>query len=160
MPGKLQVLNIVVITLQYSLVVLLYYFLYRVVKLAARDLNRLAFDDPDDSVVHDTGGSDADFHSQPRLLVTDDHQELLAQTVFTIADSLTIGRSQHNNIVIDSSFVSHEHACISRVKYNYLLADLNSTNGTLVNGQQVEEEIALVDGDIIQIGAVTLKFER
>jgi hypothetical protein len=160
LPGKLQVLNIVVIALQYSLVVLLYYFLYRVVKLAARDLNRLAFDDLDDSIVNNTGVSDADFSSQPRLVVVDDHQELLSQTFFTIVDSLTIGRSQHNNVVIDSSFVSHEHACISKVKHNYLLADLNSTNGTLVNGQQVEEEIALVDGDIIQIGAVTLKFER
>ena len=160
MPGKLQVFNIIVIALQYSLVVLLYYFLYRVVKLAVRDLNRLAFDDLDDSVVHDTGLSDADFHSQPRLVVIDDHQELLSQTFFTIVDSLTIGRSQKNNVVIDSSFVSHEHACISRMKHNYLLADLNSTNGTIVNGQQLEEEIALVDGDIIQIGAVTLKFER
>jgi len=160
LPGKLQVFNIIVIALQYSLVVLLYYFLYRVVKLAVRDLNRLAFDDLDDSVVHDTGLSDADFHSQPRLVVIDDHQELLSQTFFTIVDSLTIGRSQKNNVVIDSSFVSHEHACISRTKHNYLLADLNSTNGTIVNGQQVEEEIALVDGDIIQIGAVTLKFER
>ena len=160
MPGKLQVFNVIVIALQYSLVVLLYYFLYRVVKLAARDLNRLAFDDLDDSLVHDTGVSTADFHSQPRLVVIDDHQELLSQTFFTIVDSLTIGRSQQNNVVIDSSFVSHEHACISRTKHNYLLADLNSTNGTIVNGQQVEEEIALVDGDIIQIGAVTLKFER
>lgn len=159
MPGKLQVLNLVVIALQYSLVVLLYYFLYRVVKLAVRDLNRLTFDDLD-SVVHDTRVSDAYSPSHPRLVVLDDRQELLSQTFFTIVDNLTIGRSQHNNVVIDSSFVSHEHACISRVKHNYLLADLNSTNGTLVNGQQVEEEIALVDGDILQIGAVTLKFER
>ena len=85
---------------------------------------------------------------------------MLSQTTFTIVDSLTIGRSQHNNVVIDNSFVSHEQACISRLKHNYLLADLNSTNGTLVNGQQIKEEIALADGDIIKIGAVTFKFER
>lgn len=160
MPGKLQVLNIVVITLQYSLVILLYYFLYRVVKLAARDLARLAFDDLDDWVVGDKGKNDAGFPAQPRLVVIDDPQELLSQKDFTIVDSLTIGRSQHNNVVIDNSFVSHEHACISKLKQNYLLADLKSTNGTLVNGQQLEEETALADGDIIQIGAVTLKFER
>ena len=155
MPGKLQVFNMVVIALQYSLVVLLYYFLYRVVKFAARDLSSMAFDDRANGAV-----SDADFNSQPQLVVIDDRQELLSQTVFTIGDSLTIGRSQHNNVVIDNSFVSHEHACISRLKHNYLLADLNSTNGTIVNGQQLKEETALADGDIIQIGAVTLKFER
>jgi hypothetical protein len=160
LPGKLQVFNMVVIALQYSLVVLLYYFLYRVVKLAARDLASLAIADLTEGVVWNKGENAAGFSSPARLVVIDDRQELLPQTLYTIVDSLTIGRSQHNNVVIDNSFVSHEHACISRLKHNYMLADLNSTNGIIVNGQQLEGETALVDGDIIQIGAVTLKFER
>lgn len=160
MPGKLQVFNIAVIALQYSLVILLYYFLYRVVKIAAHDLTSLTFNDLKDSVFHTKEETPSTVSSPPRLVVIDDKQELLSQTVFTIIDSLTIGRSQQNTVVIDNNFVSHEHACISRLKHDYLLADLNSTNGTLVNGQQIEDETALADGDIIQIGAVTLKFER
>lgn len=160
MPGKLQLFSIAVIALQYSLVILLYYFLYRVVRIATRDMASLALNKIETSVVYGKAEADAGCLSAPRLVIIEDKQQLVAKTSFTIIDSLTIGRSQHNDIVIDNSFVSHEHACISRVKHNYLLTDLNSTNGTVVNGQQIEEETALVDGDIIQIGAVMLKFER
>ena len=157
MPGKMQVLSILVIALQYSLVILLYYFLYRVVRLAARELNTLAAYDPS-LLRYD---ADTPARSQPaRLVVTSDQQSLLAQTSFSIDESLIIGRSPHNDVTINDSFISHEHACISRSKHNFLLADLNSTNGTLLNGRRIEEETALVNGDIIQIGAVTFKFER
>lgn len=161
MPGKMQVFNIVVIALQYSLVILLYYFLYHVIKIAVKDLTSLS-DNVRNTVfvsseLQAAAGSDT---PPPRLVVIADKQALLSQTSFVITDSLTIGRSEHNDLVINDSFVSHEHACISKSKHNYLLADLNSTNGTLVNGQPIEEEIALADGDVIQIGAVTLTFER
>lgn len=156
----MQVLSILVIALQYSLVILLYYFLYRVVKIASKDLNKVAFDEPATSLVRYAPDEDSNFADSPRLIVLDDKNALLSQTVFTIDDSLSIGRSQHNDLIINDNFVSHEHACISKSKHNYLLADLNSTNGTILNGQQIEEETALNYGDVIQIGAVTLKFER
>lgn len=159
MPGKMQVFNIAVIVLQYSLVILLYYFLYRVVKIAIRDMAGLTFNKIENSFVSKAAEADA-LVSSAKLLVIEDKQQLLSATSFTITDNLTIGRSQHNDIVIDSNFVSHEHACISRLKHDYLITDLNSTNGTLINNQQIEEETALTDGDIIQIGAVMLKFVR
>ncbi|QDR80671.1 FHA domain-containing protein [Sporomusa termitida] len=159
MPGKIHWLSIVAITLQYSLVLLLYYFLYRVIKIAAKDLARQTTAPQVRAVAwqeeEGTGSNEL-----PKLLVIDDSKNLLAQTVYPIAESLAIGRSQHNDVVINDSFVSYEHACISTSKQTYLLADLNSTNGTLLNGQRIEEETALADGDIIQIGAVTLKFAR
>lgn len=159
MPGKLQVFNIAVIALQYSLVILLYYFLYRVVKIAIRDMAGLTYNKIENSAVGKLVEAD-DLVSPAKLVVMEDKQQLLSATSFTITDNLTIGRSQHNDIIIDSNFVSHEHACISRLKYDYLITDLNSTNGTLINNQQIEEETALTDGDIIQIGAVMLKFVR
>lgn len=153
MPGKIHWLSIVAVTLQYSLVLLLYYFLYRVIKIAAQDLTRqTAISRP---LAESTGRGEL-----PKLLVIDDSKSLLAQTVYPIAESLALGRSQHNDVVINDSFVSYEHACISTSKQLYLIADLNSTNGTLLNGQRIEEETALADGDIIQIGAVTFKFVR
>ena len=159
MPGNLQVFNIAVVALQYSLVILLYYFLYRVVKIAIRDMASLAFNNMEKPDIYKKSEANQNL-SAAKLVVIEDTQQLLSTTCFTITDNLTIGRSQHNDIIIDSSFVSHEHACISKLKHNYLIADLNSTNGTLVNNQPIEEETALTDGDIIQIGAVMLKFER
>ncbi len=157
MPGNIHLLSIVAITLQYTLVLLLYYFLYRVIKIAAKDLIRQTA--PQVQAVSWPEG-DTGRNEQPTLLVIDDSKNLLAQTVYPIAESLALGRSQHNDVVIDDSIVSYEHACISTSKQTYLIADLNSTNGTLLNGQRIEEETALADGDIIQIGAVTLKFVR
>jgi hypothetical protein len=157
LPGNLQVFNIAVVALQYSLVILLYYFLYRVVKIAIRDMASLTYNKIENPVVGKLVAADGRI-SPAKLVVIEDKEQLLSATSFTITDNLTIGRSQHNDIIIDSSFVSHEHACISRVKHSYLITDLNSTNGTLINNQQIEEETALTDGDIIQIGAVVLKF--
>ncbi|HWR44786.1 FHA domain-containing protein [Sporomusa sp.] len=159
MPGKIQVLSIVIIALQYSLVLLLYYFLYRVVKIASQDLTKLTLE-PQALIVHSQQEEGASISQPPKLIVIDDSKELLSQTVYPIVESLAMGRSQHNDLVINDTFVSHEHACISKSKHVYLIADLNSTNGTLLNGQRIEEETALADGDVIQIGAVTLKFER
>lgn len=160
MPGKMQVLNIVVIVLQYGLVILLYYFLYQIIKIAIKDLTGLSDKVRAPLVSAELQATASGDMPLPKLVVMDDKQALLSQQAFVITDSLTIGRSEHNDIVINDSFVSHEHACISKSKHNYLLADLNSTNGTFVNGQPIEEEYVLTDGDVIQIGAVTLTFER
>lgn len=161
MPGKIQVINVLVVGLQYTLVILLYYFLYRIVKIVKYDLTRLTVDTPEASFVRENDKLETgSLERPPRLIVVEDQQGLLSQSVFIISDNVTVGRSQHNTIVINDNFISHEHACISESKHNYLLTDLNSTNGTLVNGQRIKDETALADGDVIKLGAVTLKFER
>jgi len=59
-----------------------------------------------------------------------------------------IGRNESADLQIDSSRVSREHAVILREGGSFKVRDLGSTNGTLVNGRQIEE-IALADGDIL-----------
>src|SRR6185295_12309577 len=54
-------------------------------------------------------------------------------------DTITIGRMRGNTIVIDNDSVSLVHAKITRVEGRFFLKDLNSTNGTLVNGQTISE---------------------
>jgi len=50
---------------------------------------------------------------------------------------ITLGRSKANDIVLDDKLVSRQHAVIQKIKDEYFLEDLGSTNGTLVNGQRV-----------------------
>ncbi len=69
----------------------------------------------------------------------------------------TIGRTTSTDLQIESNRVSREHAVISRDGPNYRVRDLGSMNGTLLNGQRVEEA-ALVDGDILVIADVELTF--
>lgn len=77
---------------------------------------------------------------------------------FTIKNKrVTIGRKPHNDIQIDNMAISGEHAAIINVLDDTFIEDLNSTNGTLVNGQQIRRQV-LKNGDIIEMGKYKLKY--
>jgi DNA-binding response OmpR family regulator len=63
----------------------------------------------------------------------------------------SIGRWEDNDIVIDDRWISRHHARIRREKDQYILEDLDSKNGTVVNGQRIFEPVPLTDGDEIQL---------
>jgi pSer/pThr/pTyr-binding forkhead associated (FHA) protein len=68
-----------------------------------------------------------------------------------------IGRSQ-TDIVLDDPDISRRHAAIDvQGRGNYVLRDLRSTNGTLLNGRKVASD-AIADNDKIRMGGTTLKF--
>jgi DNA-binding response OmpR family regulator len=69
-----------------------------------------------------------------------------------------IGRGTENDIVITSKRVSREHARLIRKNRKTLLEDAGSTNGTLLNDEQIRGSVELVDGDRISIGDVTFVF--
>jgi len=71
-------------------------------------------------------------------------------------DSLTIGRSRSNSIVLDDMLVSRRHVVITADDEGLLLRDLGSRNGTFVNGRRVEQTL-LHEGDRIGIGASTFE---
>jgi pSer/pThr/pTyr-binding forkhead associated (FHA) protein len=73
------------------------------------------------------------------------------------ADFVTIGRAPSNKIVVDHPSVSPQHALLLRTGASYLLKDLNSTNGTRINGDCVTDA-ELKDGDTIRFGSVTAIF--
>jgi len=70
---------------------------------------------------------------------------------------LLIGRSEHNDLSIDSSFVSRHHAMFVRHGKATLLMDLNSSNGTFVNSRRISNQV-LINNDIITIGNHGIKF--
>jgi pSer/pThr/pTyr-binding forkhead associated (FHA) protein len=72
-------------------------------------------------------------------------------------DTVTIGRMKGNTIALDDISVSLSHARITRKDGDYFLKDLNSTNGTMLNGQSVTEA-RLRDGDHVKFGEVTGRF--
>ena len=80
--------------------------------------------------------------------------------------ALRIGRNEDNEICIDDALASREHALIERVKSeqdeklsNYVVRDLESTNGTFVNHEQVSAHL-LVEGDMIRIGQAFFKYSE
>jgi catechol 2,3-dioxygenase-like lactoylglutathione lyase family enzyme len=73
-------------------------------------------------------------------------------------ETLTIGRLPESAIVVNDPNASRRHAEIRRVGSEVLVVDLNSTNGTRVNGAPVKER-KLADGDQVVIGTTVLRFE-
>ena len=72
---------------------------------------------------------------------------------------VTLGRLPESDVVVNDPGASRQHARISNADGEFVLADLGSTNGTLVNDRSVREH-ALADGDRITIGETVLEFRR
>lgn len=71
---------------------------------------------------------------------------------------ITIGRESDNDIVLDNKLVSRHHAMIQKIKNVFFLKDLNSTNGTFLNGEKVpaDKYIRLNSGDKVTVGSSSL----
>jgi hypothetical protein len=89
------------------------------------------------------------------LLVVDPHETgyEVGERIPLLARS-TIGRSSENTVVMDDSFVSGEHARLQWNGKGWVLEDLDSTNGTELNGHEVRGVTAVNPGDTIGLGRV------
>lgn len=74
-------------------------------------------------------------------------------------ERITIGRKPHNDIQIDNLAISGNHAVIVTILNDSFLEDLNSTNGTFVNGRQIHKHF-LQDNDVIELGKYRLKYVK
>lgn len=74
-------------------------------------------------------------------------------------ERMTIGRKPHNDIPIENLAVSGEHAAITTILNDSFLEDLDSTNGTLVNGVAVKKHV-LQHNDVIEIGKFRLEYSN
>jgi predicted component of type VI protein secretion system len=76
-----------------------------------------------------------------------------------LPDRVVIGRMNTCDIAIQDKSVSREHARLSRLGTGYLLEDLNSTNGTLVNGSRIAEATVVQTGDLLTFGTVEFRLD-
>lgn len=77
--------------------------------------------------------------------------------VWLVEAVFTIGTDAKNHLVLDASTVSEKHATITMDGGHLYLSDLNSFQGTFVNGQKVKERFQLRPGDVIKVGDVELE---
>ena len=84
-------------------------------------------------------------------------KDLALQEIELTGDSKTIGREPGNDIIVENLLVSGHHARIDSAGREYVLTDLQSKNGTFVNGERVTST-KLKNGDQILIGKHTLIF--
>jgi pSer/pThr/pTyr-binding forkhead associated (FHA) protein len=91
----------------------------------------------------------------PKMIVSIDG--VVIKEVQLTKERTTLGRRPYNDIVIDNLAVSGEHAVLQMSGTEVNLEDLNSTNGTYVNGKAIKKQ-SLQNGDTVEIGKYRIKF--
>ena len=82
---------------------------------------------------------------------------MAAGQVIEVRDGATLGRAERAELVVADSAVSAEHARVSRIGRDWVVLDLDSTNGTLLNDARVAGQTRLNHGDVLALGGVRLK---
>ena len=91
----------------------------------------------------------------PKMIVSID--DVVIKELQLTKEKTTLGRRPYNDIVIDNLAVSGEHAVVHLGAAEVLLEDLNSTNGTYVNGKAIKKQ-TLQNGDSIEVGKYKIRF--
>lgn len=91
----------------------------------------------------------------PKMIVSIDG--VVIKEVQLSKDRTTVGRRPYNDIVIDNLAVSGEHAVLQMSGKDVYLEDLNSTNGSYINGKAVKKQL-LQNNDTVEIGKYKIKF--
>lgn len=142
--------------------VLLYLFIWRIVRSASKDV-RL----PQESFILRPGEGDGAALAQKqqlqagRLIVLKSPAIPEGTTFDLDASALTIGRGGQNDVSIEEDeFASARHARFEPRRDGVWVQDRGSTNGTYVNGAQLDRPRRLTEGDIVRVGETDLRYER
>ena len=148
----------VLLLLKIVFLVLLYLFIWRIVRTASRDL-RL----PQESFVlapSAAGLREESAVETGRLVVL--KSPALEEGEERLLDSraLTLGRGGQNDVKLDKDeFTSARHAKIEPRRDGVWVEDIGSTNGTYVNGARLTRERKLAPGDVVRVGETELRYE-
>lgn len=143
------------VLLQFAFLGVLYLFLLWVARSALRDLGRPAADPYGEL---DERAETARPYSG--RLVVERGEGLAAGGEYGVGPGLGIGRAASNEIRIDDSFASGKHARLYDRDGVVFIEDMNSTNGTYVNGRRLGAQQPLRPSDRIRIGDTEFRFEQ
>lgn len=91
----------------------------------------------------------------PKIIVSIDG--VVTRDVQLTKDRTSLGRRPYNDVVIDNLAVSGEHAVLQMSGHDVYIEDLNSTNGTYVNGKAVKKQL-LQNNDQVEIGKYKIRY--
>lgn len=133
--------------LRLAFILLIYLFLFLVLRGSARELVALA--KADDRGIRGNALS---------LVVLDGAQSsLIVGESRPIFPEMTLGRDPGNDLVIDDQHTSAFHAELHYARDRWWLRDLDSSNGTFLNGEPVRAVVAIAPNDVLQCGRVRLR---
>ena len=148
--------------LKAAFLVLLYLFIWRIVRTASRDLRI-----PQESfILAPQEAAAVGLRPQPQLqmgrLVVLKSDAIDENTEFVLdSTGVSIGRGNPNDVRLDADeFASAQHARVEPRRDGVWIEDVGSTNGTYVNGVRLSRPRKLAIGDLVRVGETDLRFEE
>jgi hypothetical protein len=148
--------------LKAAFLVLLYLFIWRIVRTASRDLRI-----PQESFILAPQEAEAvGLRPQPQLqmgrLVVLKSDAIDENTEFVLdSTGISIGRGNPNDVRLDADeYASAQHARVEPRRDGVWIEDVGSTNGTYVNGVRLSRPRKLAIGDLVRVGETDLRFEE
>ena len=149
--------------LKAAFLVLLYLFIWRIVRTASRDLRI-----PQESFIlapqeAAAVGLRPQPQPQPQMgrLVVLKSDAIDENTEFLLDSTVSIGRGNPNDVRLDADeYASAQHARVEPRRDGVWIEDIGSTNGTYVNGVRLSRPRKLAIGDLVRVGETDLRFEE
>jgi hypothetical protein len=140
-------MDVLLLALRLLMAVLLYAFLAAVLVMLWRDLRQA------------TAGREAARPGGQLVVLHAADEALAVGTTFSLQPLTSIGRSPTNTIPIPDTYASAQHALLTLREGQWSLEDLDSRNGTLLNGVRIDGPTVVSAGDVIGVGRSQLKLE-
>lgn len=147
------------VALKFGFLAVLYVFVLVIARSALKDLRRTLSPAPDATGFHAAPAYAEAPQGPDGWLVVERGGGLERDQRFDLIGGLSIGRSKEADVQIEDRYASSLHVRVFSREGRFFVEDMNSTNGTLLNGATLQGEAELIDRDTIQIGDTTFRLE-
>jgi hypothetical protein len=147
------------VALKFGFLAVLYLFVLVIARSAFKDLRRTVAPAPDATGFHAAPAYAEAPRGPDGWLVVERGGGLEQGRRFDLIGGLSIGRSKEADIQIEDRYASSLHARVFSREGRFYVEDMNSTNGTLLNGATLQGEAELIDSDSVQIGDTVFRLE-
>ena len=149
----------IAVALKFGFLAVLYLFLLWVARSALKETRRTTVRAASDATGVHAIGAVGRAPATDAWLVVLNGGGIEPNTRFDLFGGLSIGRATSADVRIDDQFASQLHCRVDSRDSRYVVEDLQSTNGTFLNGASLHGEAPLSDLDIIRIGDTEFRFE-
>jgi hypothetical protein len=140
-------MDVILLLVRLLLVILLYAFLGTLLVVLWRDLRRAA------------GGRPVPPPKGQLVVVEAGEAGPEPGTTFPLQEVTSLGRTPANTVILPDPFVSTHHALLAWREARWWLEDLDSRNGTTLNGEPVTRPVVVSAGDLIGVGREVLRLD-
>ncbi|MBW4829138.1 MAG: FHA domain-containing protein [Clostridiaceae bacterium] len=137
--------NILSVVFKYVFILIIYLFMLSIIRLIYLDIKGISL-------------NTLSKNNYLKLINQKETLPFKVKEAYSLDKDTTIGRGNQNNIIIKDPYISKKHLKIVKDEGDYYLEDLESANGTFVNGDKIMDVVKLRNGDRIRLGQVEFLF--